>query len=216
MSNQLQTVSFAGTDLFIVNQAGKPFVPMRPIVEAMGMAWQSQHEKLKTKFASTITEIVTVAQDGKQRELTCLPLAKIAGWLYSVSPNKVAPEIREKVIQYQNECDTALFDYWTKGGASKHANTFNSVHAVPGEEELQRTKVMLKNYMSSCRFSFSLNENGSINLQPIDRFAYNLPANRWGDVIRAPGEVATRDVISIMSACAETLSNRESSRALLR
>ncbi len=127
MSNQLQTVSFAGTDLFIVNQAGKPFVPMRTIVEGMGMDWKSQHEKLKTRFNTCVVEITTqLPNDTQTRAVTCLPLAKIAGWLYSVSPNKVAPEIREKVIQYQNECDTALFDYWTKGVAVKPADTITA------------------------------------------------------------------------------------------
>ncbi|ECY3274018.1 hypothetical protein AU586_24820, partial [Salmonella enterica subsp. enterica serovar Abony] len=37
------------------------------------------------------------------------------GWLQTISPNKVKPEIRGKVIQYQNECDDVLYGYWTKG-----------------------------------------------------------------------------------------------------
>ncbi|EDY2189047.1 hypothetical protein GTE45_005713, partial [Salmonella enterica subsp. enterica] len=37
------------------------------------------------------------------------------GWLQTISPNKVKPEIRDKVIQYQDECDDVLYDYWTKG-----------------------------------------------------------------------------------------------------
>lgn len=38
-----------------------------------------------------------------------------AGWLQTISPNKVKPEIRNKVIQYQEECDDVLYQYWTKG-----------------------------------------------------------------------------------------------------
>ncbi|MFS9904411.1 phage antirepressor N-terminal domain-containing protein, partial [Salmonella enterica] len=33
----------------------------------------------------------------------------------TISPNKVKPEIRDKVIRYQEECDDVLYDYWTKG-----------------------------------------------------------------------------------------------------
>jgi P22_AR N-terminal domain len=135
MNNQLQTVQFAGTDLFIINQAGKPFVPMRTIVENMGMDWKSQYDKLKSRFSTCVVEITTqLPNDTQTRAVTCLPLAKIAGWLYSVSPNKVAPEIREKVIQYQNECDTALFDYWTKGAAVKPASTLASPYITPAQQ----------------------------------------------------------------------------------
>ncbi|MBB9841894.1 hypothetical protein FSI59_026210, partial [Escherichia coli] len=31
--------------------------------------------------------------------------------------NKVRPEIRDRVLQYQAECDDVLYDYWTKGVA---------------------------------------------------------------------------------------------------
>lgn len=109
------TVPFHGSALYVVNHNGEPYTPMKPIVEGMGMAWQSQLAKLKQRFASTVTEIVIVAADGKSREMVCLPLRKLAGWLQTISPNKVKPEIRGKVIQYQEECDDVLYEYWTKG-----------------------------------------------------------------------------------------------------
>ncbi len=113
-SGGLMPVPFRGATLFVVEHQGEPYVPMRPIVEGMGLAWQPQHEKLKTdRFASSITEIVTVAQDGKQREMTCLPLKKLIGWLVTVSPNKVKPELREKILAYQNECDDVLWRHWS-------------------------------------------------------------------------------------------------------
>lgn len=49
--------------------------------------------------------------------MTCLALRKLNGWLQTISPNKVKPEIRNKVIQYQEECDDVLYEYWTKGVA---------------------------------------------------------------------------------------------------
>ena len=118
-------VPFRGATLYLVDQADTPYVPMRPIVEGMGLAWQSQHVKLteNPRFSSTVTEIVTVAEDGKQRAMTCLPLRKLPGWLMTISPNKVKPEIRETVIAYQNECDDALWDYWTKGHAERKPST---------------------------------------------------------------------------------------------
>ncbi|MFH4338728.1 phage antirepressor N-terminal domain-containing protein, partial [Acinetobacter baumannii] len=86
----------------------QPFTAMRPIVEGMGLTWQSQYEKLKQRFSSVITEIVTTGKDGKQYNMVCLPVRKLFGWLMTISPNKVNPEIRDTVIMYQQECDDVL------------------------------------------------------------------------------------------------------------
>ncbi len=111
------TVPFYGNSLYVVNHNGEPYTPMKPIVKGMGMDWMGQLTKLKQRFSSTIEEISIVAEDGKKRRMVCLPLRKLAGWLQTISPNKVKPEIRDRVIQYQNECDDVLYDYWTKGVA---------------------------------------------------------------------------------------------------
>lgn len=115
-------VPFHGDSLYVVNYNGHPYVPMKPIVEGMGLTWQSQFEKVKQRFKTTITEIVIVAADGKERNMLCLALRKLAGWLHTISPNKVKPEIRVKVIRYQEECDDVLYEYWTTGEVKKKPN----------------------------------------------------------------------------------------------
>ncbi|AZS50371.1 hypothetical protein DM558_06090 [Entomomonas moraniae] len=121
MSNQI-TVPFHGTNLFIVNINNEPYTPMKPIVEGMGLTWQSQLEKIKNRFAKGVTEIVIPTKSGSQ-SMICLPLRKLAGWLQTISPNKVKPEIKDRVIQYQNECDDVLFEYWTTGEVKKKVKT---------------------------------------------------------------------------------------------
>lgn len=116
-------VPFHGNNLYVVNFNGEPYVPMRPIVEGMGLAWQSQLEKLKKRFSKGVTEIVIPSKGGEQSML-CLALRKLAGWLHTISPNKVKPEIRDKVIKYQEECDDVLYEYWTTGEVkAKHKST---------------------------------------------------------------------------------------------
>ncbi|MEY0006143.1 phage antirepressor N-terminal domain-containing protein [Providencia rettgeri] len=124
--NTISTINvpFHGNNLYVVNYNGQPYVPMKPIVDGMGMDWASQFTKLKQKFSSTIAEITMVAEDGKERNMICLALRKLAGWLHTISPNKVKPEIRDKVIQYQEECDDVLYEYWTTGEVkAKHKST---------------------------------------------------------------------------------------------
>lgn len=117
--NSLQqiTIPFHNAELFLVEHNGQPYTPMKPIVDGIGMDWASQFVKLKQRFASTIVEITIVANDGKERLMTCLPVRKLFGWLMTISPNKVKPELRDTVIKYQEECDDVLWDYWTKGQA---------------------------------------------------------------------------------------------------
>lgn len=114
-------VPFHGDSLYVVNYNGQPYVPMKPIVEGMGLTWQSQFEKLKQRFSKGITEIVIPSKGGEQSML-CLALRKLAGWLHTISPNKVKPEIRGKVIRYQEECDDVLYEYWATGEVKKKPN----------------------------------------------------------------------------------------------
>ncbi|EER7062666.1 TPA: phage antirepressor N-terminal domain-containing protein [Escherichia coli] len=110
----MMTVPFHGDSLYVVNHNGEPYVPMKPVVEGMGLAWAPQFTKLKQRFAKGVTEIIIPSAGGEQT-MTCLALRKLAAWLQTINSNKVKPEIRDKVIQYQEECDDVLYEYWTKG-----------------------------------------------------------------------------------------------------
>jgi len=122
--SDLIPVPFRNATLFLADVDGTPYTPMKPIVEGMGLAWQPQHEKLrKNKARWGITEIV-IPSDGGPQQSICLPLRKLPGWLMTIYPSKVKPEIRETVIAYQNECDDALWDYWTKGHATRKQPTY--------------------------------------------------------------------------------------------
>ncbi len=124
--NTISTINvpFHGNNLYVVNYNGQPYVPMKPIVEGMGLAWGAQFAKLKQRFSSSVSEIEMVAEDGKLRSMVCIALRKLSGWLHTISPNKVKAEIRDKVIQYQEECDDVLYEYWTTGEVkAKHKST---------------------------------------------------------------------------------------------
>lgn len=114
----LMTVPFHGQNLFLVDHDGEPMVPMRPVVEGMGLAWKPQHRKLHDRFETCVHHMVTqLPGDDQGRQVVCLPLRKLPAWLHSVNPNKVSPEIKDKIIDYQNECDDALWQYWNVGHA---------------------------------------------------------------------------------------------------
>ena len=122
-------VPFHGASLYVVNHNGEPYTPMKPIVDGMGMDWMGQYTKLKQRFAKGIEEI-SIPTAGGMQKMICLALRKLAAWLNTISPNKVKPEIRERVIRYQEECDDVLYEYWTKGQV---VNPRKSVKTQPGK-----------------------------------------------------------------------------------
>ena len=116
--NQI-TVPFHGNNLFVINHNGDPVAPMRPIVEGMGLDWKSQHTKIVDRFNTCVVEITTqLPGDTQSRAVTCLPLRKLAGWLMTINANKVKPALRDRIREYQAECDDALWQYWSQGQAT--------------------------------------------------------------------------------------------------
>lgn len=139
MTDQLFPVPFYEDTMVLVDHAGQPFVAMKPIVENIGLDWKGQHVKLTAKFDSVMEIISTTGIDGKQYEMVCLPLRKIPAFLYSVNPSKVKPELREKIVRYQSECDDALWDYWSQGVATRPGAASNDAQFI----SLNRTATTL-------------------------------------------------------------------------
>lgn len=114
--SQITTLNFHGTDILI--RAGKTpaetLVAMKPVVEGMGLTWASQFVKLKAHpvLGPTISEIETVAEDGKLRTMAALPLNRLHFWLATIHANKVKPALRETVITYQTEAADVLFEHF--------------------------------------------------------------------------------------------------------
>ncbi|WP_447879820.1 phage antirepressor N-terminal domain-containing protein [Serratia fonticola] len=120
-------VQFHGQPIITAMVAGVAYVAMRPIVENIGIDWTGQSVKLRNqKEKFNCRDISMVAADGKLRKLLCLPLRKLNGWLFSINPERVRADIKDKLIQYQEECFAVLHEYWTKGEVKPKAKTRHS------------------------------------------------------------------------------------------
>ena len=112
MSTALSPVTFHGDTIYCIAYQNQPYTAMKPIVENLGLGWASQSQKLNSnKGRWGVTIIVIPSSSGEQNTL-CMPVRKLPAYLASINPNKVRPELREKIIRYQNECDDVLWDYW--------------------------------------------------------------------------------------------------------
>lgn len=104
-----------GIDIVTVDRDGEIFVPIKPICEAIGIDAKAQRAKLQEDefFASTGAIITSVAADEKEREMYCIRLRDVYGWLATINPGKVAPEAREAVTRYRRECYDVLYEHFT-------------------------------------------------------------------------------------------------------
>ncbi|EIY8183398.1 phage antirepressor Ant [Salmonella enterica subsp. enterica serovar Schwarzengrund] len=139
-------VPFNGQQIITAMAAGVAYVAMKPIVENLGMSWSTQQTKLMKQISKfNCVHMNMVAADGKLRKLLCLPLKKLNGWLFSINPEKVRADIRDKLIQYQEECFSVLHDYWTKGHV---VNPRKAKKALPGKITTEQQEAIKQLVMS--------------------------------------------------------------------
>ncbi|TMQ42880.1 antirepressor [Haemophilus influenzae biotype aegyptius] len=123
MTNQIstQTVSFNNQSLITIEQNGVHYVAMKPICENIGLAWEPQVLRIKRDevLSQGMIVMIMVAEDGKKREMICLPIEYLNGWLFGIDINRCKPEIRGTLIKYKKECYQALHDYWFNGKAER-------------------------------------------------------------------------------------------------
>lgn len=183
MSNQIQLVSFHNQQITVLNHENKPYIEMRSIVENIGLDWGAQLKRIKRNniLNSTMVIMTTVAKDGKNRELVCLPLGYLNGWLFGIDTNRVKPEIRPTLEQYQLECFDVLYNHFMPKVAQKFPNTITT------EQKYQIRKAVNE------RVHRTGEKHQAIYHKLYDQFKINsyeaLPANKFDEAIDFLGGV---------------------------
>ncbi|GAC1543363.1 MAG: hypothetical protein NVS2B7_17080 [Herpetosiphon sp.] len=113
MDARLQkTVLFYGDELIGVQEpgSGNIFVPLKRLCDNLGIQQQRQaqrirdHEVLRRGFTTLPIDTAGNVQDAQCLRLDLIPL-----WLAGINANRVAPEIREKLVRYQAEAASVLW-----------------------------------------------------------------------------------------------------------
>ena len=113
--NQNLITKINGVDIITVDSQGETYVPIKPICDALGISLERQREKIQSDDILSTTAALrgAVAADGKEREMLCLPLRYVYGWLFTINPKNVAPGAREAVTRYRRECYDVLYHHFT-------------------------------------------------------------------------------------------------------
>jgi hypothetical protein len=94
----------------------KVYVPVRPICDFLGVSWSGQLRRInRDPVLSVETKRVNVTftdsrHDSMEREVVCLPLDLLNGFLFGLNPTRAKPEVRERLVRYQRECYRILAD----------------------------------------------------------------------------------------------------------
>ncbi len=104
----LVKVDFHGDVVEAEKDGDVVWVGIRRVCDNLGLAHQPQFKKLQSKAWATVTLRVTVADDGKTREVACIPLKAVPLWLATVDVRNVKEGIRAKLEKYQKECADVL------------------------------------------------------------------------------------------------------------
>jgi hypothetical protein len=122
------TADFHGSTLYGARIGQVVYVALRPIVEAMGLTWHGQLERIKRdpilREGIRITRIPS-ARGGSQQGIG-LRLDLVHGWLLTISTRRIKDsELRAKIILFQRECYQVLW---------RHFSGPPSVVASPNQE----------------------------------------------------------------------------------
>lgn len=156
-----KTVEFYEDQVIAVRLAnGEVFVPLRPIVEGLGLDWAAQTRRVnRDPVLAEVKGVVVTATPGGPQEMLALPLDYLSGFLFGVNASRVKPEIRERIIRYQRECYKVLNEAFQEGrltadlpasdllnADSPAAQAYRMARAVM---ELARNQVLLESKLES-------------------------------------------------------------------
>lgn len=106
------------TAILVEDEDGREniYVPLRPLVEGMGLDWSGQFRRVKEN--QVLNEVcisvgVTPTEIGRgkgMREMLSIPISHLNGFLFNINAKRVKDEIRPLLLDYQRECYRVLFE----------------------------------------------------------------------------------------------------------
>lgn len=113
-----KTIRFYEDEITAVRMGdGSVFVPIKPIIERLGLNWSGQRSRLQRDPVLNAEQrmcVIHTLRRGPQETL-CIPLDYLSGFLFGISADRVNPEYREDVIRYQRECYKVLSEALSEG-----------------------------------------------------------------------------------------------------
>lgn len=113
MADRFEIVPFNDHQILTVRQADGVFVVMKPIVEALGIPWKTQHERITGHpVISKGIRFIRIPSAGGMQDMLCLSLEQFHGWLVTLEPRRVKEDAqRAVIISYQEGAFRTIFEH---------------------------------------------------------------------------------------------------------
>lgn len=124
-TSALTPVPVPGTDrpIMATEHEGRPFVPLKPLCQALGLDDDAQRRKLHQAEWAVTVMITATGSDGKSYQMVALDADHVPMWLATIQSSRVSDEARPLLVSYQREAATALRDYFYRGVAVQPSTT---------------------------------------------------------------------------------------------
>lgn len=132
-----QTVKFHNDDIEIIDT----FVSVKKLCQNIGITGLSDQYKKIKEDESFESKSLDIEINGVIQEVVVIPASKINGWLFSINPNKVKPEVKQKLIEYKKECFNVLNNYFNNGIAVNHRASQTDIQKILSELEKQKQEI---------------------------------------------------------------------------
>lgn len=116
--DKLQTINFYDDEILVIRDAeGHGYVVLKRLCENLGIDAKNQREKIQ-KDPKFVWGLITSHDiSGRKQELFCIRWDQIQGWLFSINANRIDPNKKDKLLQYQTECFQVMHEYFMEGGS---------------------------------------------------------------------------------------------------
>lgn len=101
-------VPFHGETITAFETPAGVYVAVAPLCERLGVSRQGQSSKLNADPMRWSCKMFLLETAAGPRETLCIPVNRIAAWLFTLNAKKVKPEAREALLAYQREAADVL------------------------------------------------------------------------------------------------------------
>ena len=107
-STEISIIAVNGVEIQAMQDGAGYLVALRPICDAVGVAYSKQLQKLKSKPWATVYLRDTVGADGRPREMAMIDRRTFTMWLATIDTNRVSPDAAPVLEAFQNDAADAL------------------------------------------------------------------------------------------------------------
>lgn len=177
------------------------YVPIGQFCDLLGINRRVQMERINEDAVLSHKIVnVTVTGPGGPQPTYCLSLDYLNGWLFSVNANRVKPEVRDRLILYQEKCYRVLAEAFREGrltadldlddllnsSESPAAQAYRMLRALT---QLARNQVIMESRLEAHEDQLADHterlEEVEATLADPDRFVTTTQASRISQAVKA-------------------------------